>query len=142
MSAYQRRRVIAVWVISLIMAIVLAIALMDRKVAVGPTTSWSGIVTPGPEVSATLLALVPVVVAILWTALAWFRGSFDTTTTPSTQNIDAPLPYKMALLLEMMDEDEREALKQDLRRQILADENHSEMLSRLMVDEAEKRKRG
>lgn len=142
MSAYQRRRVIAVWVISLIMAIVLTITLMDRKVAVGPTTSWSGIVTPGPEVSATLLALVPVVVAILWTALAWFRGSFDTTTTPSTQNIDAPLPYKMALLLEMMDEDEREALKQDLRRQILADENHSEMLSRLMVEESEKRKRG
>lgn len=141
MSAYQRRRVVAVWVISIIMAIVLAIAMINTKVAVGPTTSWSGVVTQGPEASATVLALVPIVVAMLWTVLAWFRGSFDTTTS-STKNIDAPLPYKMALLLEMLDDDEREALKQDLRRQILADENNSEVFSRLMVEEAEKRKRG
>jgi len=124
------------------MAVVLAISLINTKITVGPTTSWSGVVTPGPEASATFLALVPIVVALLWTALAWFRGAFDTTTTPSTKNIDAPMPYKMALLLEMMDEDEREALKQDLRRQILADENSSEMFSRLMVEETEKRKRG
>jgi hypothetical protein len=145
MSAYQRRRVIAVWGISIIMAIVLAIALIGETVAVGPTTSWQGVVTPGPEVSAQFLALVPIFVAVMWTAIAWFRGAFDkTTTTISTNNIqDAPISYKMALLLEMMDEDEREALKQDLRRQVLgSDESYQMLHDELMLEESGKRKRG
>jgi hypothetical protein len=144
MSAYQRRRVIAVWGISIMMAIALAIALIDTKVAIGPTTSWSGVVTPGPEAPATFLALVPIVVALLWTGLAWFRGAFDdkTTATPSTKNIEsAPTPYKMALLLEMMDDDEREAFKQQLKRDILASETGHGDFDRLALEETEKRKR-
>jgi len=148
MSPYQRRRVITVWGISIIMAIVLAIALMHTKVAVGPTTNWQGVVTQGPQASATFLALVPILVALMWTALAWFRGAFDTTTTPSTtKNIeDAPLSYKMALLLEMMDDDEREALKHDLRRQVLGSGEAyrlQDMVDDSMLEESSgKRKRG
>jgi hypothetical protein len=143
MSAYQRRRVIAVWLMSIIMAIALAIALINTKVAVGPTTNWQGVITPGPEASAIFLALVPIVVALLWTGLAWFRGAFDDKTTSSTKNIEsAPIPYKMALLLEMMDEDEREAFKQQLKRDILASETGYGDFDRLVLEETEKRKRG
>lgn len=136
MRAYQRRRVIAVWGISIIMAILLAIALMDTNVAVGPTTNWQGVITPGPEAHAIFLALVPIFVALMWTALTWFRGTFDTTTTPSTtKNIEeAPLSYKMALLLEMMDDDEREALKQDLRWQVLGSGDEAYRLQDMLED--------
>ncbi len=148
MSAYQRRRVIAVWGLSIMMAIVLAIILFDKKFNIGPTTNWSGVITPGPEASALLLALVPIFVAVMWTALAWFRGAFDkTATTTSTNNIEnAPISYKMALLLEMMSDDEREALKHDLRRQVLGSDEAYRLQDMvddsLVLEESGKRKRG
>jgi len=141
MNAYKRRRVIAVWVISIIMAIALAIALIDTKITVGQA-QYSGVVFPGTEYSVISIALASIVVALLWTGLAWFRGAFDDKTTPSTNLQSAPTPYKMALLLEMMDDDEREAFKQQLKRDILAEETGHDNFDRLMLDETEKRKRG
>lgn len=89
------------------------------------------------------LGFVPSVAAFIWTVLAWL-GHRKNQAMPTMQHIQhAPTSYKMALLLEMMTEDEREALKHDLRRQILAEESSAqEHFDRLMLDDTEKRKRG
>lgn len=150
MNRLQRqRKVVIVWAISILLA------MGGTVLAITMTTPTGGIIGSLPSnltvgsstpMMMILLMWTPILTAILWTVWGMFnhrqskQDAQHQQETISPQN--APLPYKMALLLEMMDEDEREALKQDLRRQILADENNSEMFSRLMIEETEKRKRG
>jgi hypothetical protein len=82
------------------------------------------------------VALIFALSTIMWTGLSWKHPA----------RVGAPkqadIPYKMALLLEMMDEDEREAFKQQLKRDILASETGYEDFDRLALEETEKRKRG
>jgi len=111
----RQHLVVIIWSISIIFGIIAAIVGKMMSTTIGgvmastrPSTVWA-------------LMAIPIITGIIWTAWGIFnhRRSKQNTTQEAILPLNAPISYKMALLLEMMDEDEREALKHDLRRQVL-----------------------
>ena len=88
------------------------------------------------------ISAFPILAALLWTGLAWRNRSKNQSHLVEKQAESTTIPYKMALLLEMMDEDEREAFKHQLKRDILASETGYGDFDRLALDDTEKHKRG
>jgi len=85
---------------------------------------------------------MPMGLAFLATAIVWNSHSPNTINTLSTKNTNKNndnTVYTMALLMEMMDEDERQAFKERLQERILSGEAVTD--ESLIVD-MEKRKRG
>jgi hypothetical protein len=100
----------------------------------------------GTPILMIIFMWIPIIVAMLWTVFRTFIPPRPKQSTHTQQETllpqNAPTPYKMALLLEMMDDDEREAFKQQLKREILAEETSHGDFDRLALEETEKRKRG
>ena len=89
------------------------------------------------------LAVVPLAVALISTIVIWESASDDkkssgkSTTVSSGQKPDNTA-YNMALLMEMMDDDEREEFKYRLKERILSGDS---AVDASIIQEIEKRKR-
>lgn len=75
---------------------------------------------------------IPLVVGLFATFSVWDSGK------RSAEQKSDNTAYTMALLMEMMDEDEREQFKYDLKRRVLSGE---QLTNESLVEELEKRKR-
>ncbi|PJF29421.1 MAG: hypothetical protein CUN52_08480 [Phototrophicales bacterium] len=88
---------------------------------------------------------VPLGVALVATLAVWESGRGDSRSSSSSKNQSHTdqksdsTAYTMALLMEMMDDDEREEFKSQLKQRILSGES---LTDASMVQEMEKRKRG
>lgn len=88
--------------------------------------------------SGTVAALaIPMGLAFLTTAVVW--NSPPSNKTPSNEKKGDNTAYTMALLMEMMDEDERQAFKSRLQERILSGDS---VTDGSIIQEMEKRKRG
>lgn len=86
----------------------------------------------------TIAALaIPMGLAFLTTAVVWNSPSSNKA-SPSDKKSDNTA-YTMALLMEMMDDDEREEFKSQLKHRILSGESVTDAS---IIQEMEKRKRG
>ncbi len=87
---------------------------------------------------------IPLGVALFTTLAVWnspaLGSSNKSVSTPTTSEKKSDnAAYTMALLMEMMDEDEREEFKSQLKQRILSGES---MTDASIIQEMEKRKRG
>ncbi|MCU0479996.1 MAG: hypothetical protein MUE54_02145 [Anaerolineae bacterium] len=85
---------------------------------------------------------MPMGLAFLSTAVVWNTHSSNMNNTLMTQRSGKSndnTAYNMALLMEMMDDDEREEFKSQLKRRILSGET---VTDESIVADIEKRKRG
>ena len=88
--------------------------------------------------SGTIAVLaIPMGLAFLTTAVVWNSPSSNKA-SPSEKKSDSTA-YTMALLMEMMDEDERDEFKSQLKQRILSGESVTDAS---IIQEMEKRKRG
>jgi hypothetical protein len=126
----QRFITLVVWLVSIILSLILY-----------STVTNMGLIRANAPFDIYVCAF-PILAAIVWTGLAWLNRSKNQSHLAEKQAESASIPYKMALLLEMMDEDEREAFKHQLKRDILASETGYGDFDRLALEETEKRKRG
>lgn len=87
------------------------------------------------------LVIVPLVVTLFSTVTLWGvdpEKGLPSASTPSEKKSDNTA-YTMALLMEMMDDDERNAFKSRLQERILSGES---VTDGSLIQEMEKRKRG
>jgi hypothetical protein len=86
---------------------------------------------------------IPLGVALVATLAIWESGRGDSHASSKQQSQpnqkSDSTAYTMALLMEMMDDDEREEFKSQLKQRILSGESLTDVS---MVQEMEKRKRG
>lgn len=86
---------------------------------------------------------VPLAIAMLATVPIWEGGKDNLPAKSGARfgptNKTDNTAYTMALLIEMMDEDEREQFKYDLKRRILSGEM---VTNESLIEDMEKRKRG
>jgi len=124
METLSQKRFITliVWLISIIISLILYIIVTDM-----------GLIRANAPFDIYICAF-PIIAALLWTGLGRRKNSSKQPSLSTTNLISTPTPYKMALLLEMMSEDEREALKHDLRQQVLGSDES-------LIMDMEKRKR-
>lgn len=90
------------------------------------------------------LAVVPMAVALISTIVIWESGKDDeksSNKSSGSSTVQKPdnTAYNMALLMEMMDDDEREEFKYRLKERILSGEN---ITNESLILDMEKRKRG
>lgn len=90
------------------------------------------------------LAVVPLAVALISTIVIWESASDDKKSSDKSvgsSTVQKPdnTAYNMALLMEMMDDDEREEFKYRLKERILSGEN---ITNESLILDMEKRKRG
>lgn len=83
------------------------------------------------DVAAVIVAIAPLFLGLLGTGFIWapevFTGTKDETETSQMEKAKRVAgDSRMALLLEMMDEDERETFKESLKRRVLNDMRFSE----------------
>lgn len=84
---------------------------------------------------------VPLVTAMFATLPIWESGKDDSPEKSASKQASSKADntaYTMALLMEMMDEDEREQFKYDLKRRILSGEA---ITNESLIEDMEKRKR-
>ena len=120
MSAKDKAKMIAtiaMWV----MGIVITVSAMSRD--------FLG--TPIPEQNMVWLAIGPLVIAVVGTFMLWVIPELDNVETASkteqsTGKAKRQQGVKLSLLLELMDEDEREAFKQLLKRQMLEESGYAD----------------
>ena len=145
MSAKDKAKMIAtiaMWV----MGIVITVSAMSRD--------FLG--TPIPEQNMVWLAIGPLVIAVMGTFMLWVVPELDNVGTvsksvsvTSEQKAKRQQGDKLSLLLELMDDDEREAFKHLLKRQVLEESGYadgelsygSETLESLLNDEPARRSR-
>lgn len=88
---------------------------------------------------------IPLGVALIATMVIWITSAIEKTSANQTNQKSSPerkgdsTAYTMALLMEMMDEDEREEFKSQLKRRILSGES---VTDESLIMDMEKRKRG
>ncbi len=89
---------------------------------------------------------IPLGVALIATLVIWITGAIEKTAGVgqsnqpySSEKRGDNTAYSMALLMEMMDDDEREDFKRDLKNRILSGEN---VTNESLIMDMEKRKRG
>jgi pyruvoyl-dependent arginine decarboxylase (PvlArgDC) len=88
---------------------------------------------------------IPLGVALVATLAIWVQdsdkksGNHKENTTYEPEKRSDNTAYSMALLMEMMDEDEREEFKHNLKQRILSGEN---VTNESLIMDMEKRKRG
>ncbi|MDX2075534.1 MAG: hypothetical protein SFZ02_03830 [bacterium] len=89
---------------------------------------------------------IPLGVALICTLVIWITGAIEKTAGVGQNNQNYTSEkrgdnsaYTMALLMEMMDEDEREEFKSQLKRRILSGES---VTDESIIMDMEKRKRG
>ncbi len=120
----KQNATIAIWLV----AMVISIFVLMNSVFLG---SW---------VIAALA--MPMGLAFLSTAIVWNSHSSNTTNTVSAKNTaknNDNTVYTMALLMEMMDDDERQSFKSRLQERILSGEA---VTDESLIMDMEKRKRG
>ncbi len=150
MTKVQRQRpIFIVWSMCIFLALagsIFAIVISTPSDGIIGSTYMNPDVGSGTPILMIIFMWTPIIVAMLWTILRTFIPPRPKQATHTQQESilpqNAPTPYKMALLLEMMDEDEREAFKQQLKRDILASDTGYGDFERLALEETEKRKRG
>ncbi len=91
-----------------------------------------GILMLNIPVSVVLISILAIT-TVMWTGLSWKYPLLKRMVFHSTT-----LPYKMALLLELMDDNELETFKHELKHEILSSETGYGNFDRLVI---EKRKR-
>jgi ABC-type transport system involved in cytochrome bd biosynthesis fused ATPase/permease subunit len=88
---------------------------------------------------------IPLGVALICTLVIWITGAIEKTAGVGQNNQNytseqrGDSAYTMALLMEMMDEDERDEFKSQLKRRILSGET---VTDESIIMDMEKRKRG
>ena len=114
------------------------LTLMFWVVGISITLIFLGNVTAG--LLDDWLIVVPLIVTLLSTVTLWGidpeKGIPEQITSVKQTDNTA---YSMALLMEMMDEDEREEFKHNLKQRILSGEN---VTNESLIMDMEKRKRG
>ncbi len=114
------------------------LTLMFWIVGIGVTLIFLGNVTAG--LLDDWLIVVPLIVTLLSTVTLW--GVDPEKIIPeqsASEKRNDSTAYSMALLMEMMDEDEREEFKHNLKDRILSGEN---VTNESLILDMEKRKRG
>jgi hypothetical protein len=120
MSAKDKAKMIAT-IAMWLMGIVITVSAMSRD--------FLG--TPIPEQNMVWLAISPLVIAVLGTFMLWVVPELDSTeaaskTEQSIGKAKRQQGDKLSLLLELMDDDERQAFKQLLKQQVLEETGYAD----------------